>query len=105
MFVSRLAAALRSGGGELIRAGDDAAPDSEVVFIDLNAHTEERLQLIASLRAHNPEAVIVAFCHHGEKQLREAAMHRGASQCVTNGALSEVALRLVPGAATVGDGV
>jgi hypothetical protein len=95
MFRSQLEAAVRGGGGELLAARvGEPVPQVKAVFVDLNADPPHRLGLIATLREERPELPIVAFCHHGEKVLREAAMHAGASRCVTNGALQSVALRL-----------
>jgi len=95
MFRSQLEAAVRGGGGELVLAQvGTPVPQAQAVFVDLNADSGHRLGLIAQLREERPGLTIVAFCHHGEKELREGAMHAGASQCVTNGALQSVALRL-----------
>lgn len=95
MFRSQLGAAVQGFGGELlaVRVGD-AVPDADAVFVDLNQDTPHRLGFIATLHEQRPEVTIVAFCHHGEKELREMAMRVGASSCVTNGALQAVALRL-----------
>jgi len=103
MFDSRLRAALGPGGINLSSSSGDALPDAELVFVDLNRHPEQRLEIIDGLRRARPDAVIVGFCHHGDKQLRTDAMARGASQVVTNGSVPAVALRLAglgPGGTT-----
>lgn len=104
MFRSQLGAALRATGAELVAVGGHELPEPAVdtAFVDLNADTPHRLGLIARLREERPDVEIVAFCHHGEKELRVQAMELGASSCVTNGALQAVALRL-GGAHAVGD--
>ena len=104
MFRSQLGAAVRGVGGELleVRVGD-TVPASDAVFVDLNQDSPHRLGFIATLREQRPEVNIVAFCHHGEKELREMAMRVGASSCVTNGALQAVALRLAGVAAPSGE--
>lgn len=95
MFESQLGTAIRGTGGELVRARvGEPVPAVDAVFVDLNRDTPHRLGFIASLREQQPKQSIVAFCHHGEKELREMAMRVGASSCVTNGALQAVALRL-----------
>jgi DNA-binding NarL/FixJ family response regulator len=96
MFESQLGAALRKTGAELVAVRGRALPDGEfdTAFVDLNAETPHRLGLIATLHEQHPGMAIVAFCHHGEKELRTQAMQLGASSCVTNGALQAVALRL-----------
>jgi DNA-binding NarL/FixJ family response regulator len=104
MFESQLGAAVRGAGGELlaVRIGEPV-PVVDAVFVDLNRDSSHRLGFIASLREERPEQSIVAFCHHGEKELREMAMRVGASSCVTNGALQAVALRLAGVAAPSGE--
>ncbi|HET9052440.1 MAG TPA: hypothetical protein VFO60_12120 [Candidatus Dormibacteraeota bacterium] len=96
MFRSQLAAALRATHAELVAVDGHDVPDAEVdtAFVDLNADRPHRLGLIARLREQRPDVEIVAFCHHGESELRIQAMELGASSCVTNGALQAVALRL-----------
>jgi DNA-binding NarL/FixJ family response regulator len=94
MFRSQLDAAVRRTGGELVSARADDIPDVDALFVDLNRDSPHRLGMIARVREARPEATIVAFCHHEAKDVREAAMHVGASSCVTNGALQSAALRL-----------
>jgi DNA-binding NarL/FixJ family response regulator len=94
MFRSQLAAAVGSWGGTLLAARAGEVPEAGAVFVDLNRDPEPRLGEIARLRRALPETPIVAFCHHGEKALRERAMSSGASSCVTNGAIQATALRL-----------
>ena len=95
MFESQLGAAVRGVGGQLVSVRlADPVPAVDAVFVDLNRDTPHRLGFIATLREQRPGQTIVAFCHHGEKELREMAMNVGASSCVTNGALQAVALRL-----------
>lgn len=96
MFRSQLAAALGRTGADLEVVTGHELPDAEfdTTFVDLNADTPHRLGMIARLREQRPAMEIVAFCHHGEKDLRVQAMQLGASSCVTNGALQSVALRL-----------
>lgn len=101
MFQSQLGTAVRSWGGTLLTARSGDLPDADAVFVDLNREPEPRLGAITRLREAHPTTPIVAFCHHGEKLLRERAMSCGASSCVTNGAIQATALRLaglpVPG--------
>jgi DNA-binding NarL/FixJ family response regulator len=94
MFRSQLAAAVSSWGGTLVTARAGDVPAADAVFVDLNREPEPRLGAISRLREALPETPIVAFCHHGEKLLRERAMSNGASSCVTNGAIQATALRL-----------
>lgn len=94
MFQSQLGAAVRSWGGTLVTARAADVPEADAVFIDLNREPEPRLGAITRLREARPHTPIVAFCHHGEKRLREQAMGCGASSCVTNGAIQAAALRL-----------
>ena len=96
MFRSQLAAALGRTGADLEVVTGHELPDTEfdTTFVDLNADTPHRLGMIARLREQRPAMEIVAFCHHGEKELRVQAMQLGASSCVTNGALQSIALRL-----------
>ena len=94
MFRSQLATAVSSWGGTLVTARAGEVPEADAVFVDLNREAEPRLEAIARLREALPETPIVAFCHHGEKALRERAMSSGASSCVTNGAIQATALRL-----------
>jgi CheY-like chemotaxis protein len=103
MFQSQLAAAVRSWGGTLDRARAGDVPDADAVFVDLNREPTDRLAAIGRIREALPGTPIVAFCHHGEKRLREQAMSRGASSCVTNGAVQAAALRLA-GVAVPEDG-
>jgi DNA-binding NarL/FixJ family response regulator len=93
LFRSQLEVAIRRGGGTLL-AGSDAQAEADTVFIDLNSDSGHRLGAIALLREERSRVRIIAFCHHAEKQLREAAMRAGADSCVTNGALQTAALRL-----------
>jgi DNA-binding NarL/FixJ family response regulator len=94
MFQSQLGAAVASWGGTLLTGRVDDVPEADAVFVDLNRDSGHRLGAIVRLREASPTTPIVAFCHHGEKQLRERAMSCGASSCITNGALQAVALRL-----------
>ena len=94
MFRSQLDAAVRRTGGELVTVGAEEIPDADTLFVDLNSDSPHRLGMIARVREAHPEVAIVAFCHHEAKDVREAAMHVGASSCVTNGALQSAALRL-----------
>jgi hypothetical protein len=94
MFQSQLGAAVRSWGGTLLTARGGDLPEADAVFVDLNREPEPRLDAIVALRRERPGTPIVAFCHHGEKLLRERAMGAGASSCVTNGAIQATALRL-----------
>jgi DNA-binding NtrC family response regulator len=96
MFESQLGAALGKTGTALVAVRGRELPDREfdTAFVDLNADTPFRLGLIARLHEESPAMEIVAFCHHGEKDLRVQAMQLGATSCVTNGALQAVALRL-----------
>ena len=94
MFRSQLDAAVRRTGGELVVTRTEEIPDADALFVDLNADSPHRLGLIARVREAQPEATIVAFCHHEAKDLREAAMRVGASTCITNGALQSAAVRL-----------
>ena len=104
LFRSQLGTAVGKAGGELVTtAAAGEVPDAEAVFVDLNADSGHRLGLIATLRAERPDQTIVAFCHHGDKELRAMAMRVGATSCVTNGALQAVALRLGAGDAAGSD--
>jgi len=94
MFQSQLATAVAGWGGTLLGARVDEVPEADAVFVDLNRDPGFRLGAIARLREERPTTQIVAFCHHGEKELREQAMRCGASSCITNGALQAAALRL-----------
>ena len=94
MFQSQLAAAVSSWGGTLLTARGGDVPEADAVFVDLNREPAPRLGVIVRLREARPDTPIVAFCHHGEKRLREQAMSSGASSCVTNGAIQATALRL-----------
>lgn len=94
MFRSKLDAAVRSTGGELVAARVEELPQADALFVDLNSDSPHRLGLIARVREAQPDAAIIAFCHHEAKDVREAAMHAGASSCITNGALQSAALRL-----------
>jgi DNA-binding NarL/FixJ family response regulator len=94
MFQSQLASAVGSWGGTVRTARAGEVTDADAVFVDLNRDSEPRLEAIRRLREVLPDTPIVAFCHHGEKALRERAMSSGASSCVTNGAIRPTALRL-----------
>ena len=100
MFRSQLEAAVRRTGGELVMVRTEDVPEADALFVDLNSDSPHRLGMIARVREAHPEATIVAFCHHESKDVREAAMHVGASSCVTNGALQSAALRLAGTRAT-----
>lgn len=94
LFASQLNAALAAhGGGAGLVSGRDL-PDAEVIFVDLNQRPEERIEVIARLRARDAQARIVGFCHHQADEVRRQAMAAGADQVVNNGALQAVALRL-----------
>jgi DNA-binding NarL/FixJ family response regulator len=103
MFRSQLDAAVRRTGGELVTVRAEDIPEADALFVDLNRDSPHRLGMIARVREAHPEATIVAFCHHEAKDVREAAMHVGASSCVTNGALQSAALRLAGARAAVPD--
>ena len=94
MFRSQLEAAVRRTGGELVSVGAQDVPEADALFVDLNRDSPHRLGMIARVRESQPEATIVAFCHHEAKDVREAAMRVGASTCITNGSLQAAALRL-----------
>ena len=94
MFRSQLEAAVRRTGGALLAARVEDVPEADALFVDLNRDSPHRLGLIARVRESQPEATIVAFCHHEASDVREAAMRAGASSCITNGALQSAALRL-----------
>jgi DNA-binding NarL/FixJ family response regulator len=95
MFASQLQAAMRRVGGTCALVVGDRVPDASTVFVDLNTQTDDRIELIATLREQRPHAEIVGFCHHAERALRRRALDRGATRVVNNGALQAVALRLV----------
>lgn len=97
MFESQLGAALTRNGGSLVAVRGRELPEAEfdTAFVDLNADTPYRLGMIARIREDRPAMEIVAFCHHGEHEIRRQAMALGATSCVTNGALQAVALRLM----------
>ncbi len=94
MFAAQLQSAMRRAGGTCALVVGDAVPPVDAVFVDLNAHADERVELIATLRAARPELPIAGFCHHAERQLRRRALAAGATRVVNNGALQAVALRL-----------
>ena len=94
MFRSQLDAAVRRTGGELVTVRAEDIPDADALFVDLNRDSPHRLGMIARVREARPDATIIAFCHHEAKDVREAAMHVGASSCITNGALQAAAMRL-----------
>ena len=94
MFASQLQAAMQAVNGTCALVVGDRVPEADCIFIDLNRHQEERLALIASLRAERPKQEIVGFCHHGERALRRRALDAGVTRVVNNGALQTVALRL-----------
>lgn len=102
MFRSQLEAAVRRTGGELVSVRAEEVPDADALFVDLNRDSPHRLGMIARVREAQPEATIVAFCHHEARDLREAAMRVGASSCITNGSLQSAAMRL--GGARAGRG-
>jgi DNA-binding NarL/FixJ family response regulator len=93
LLASRLRAALAGVATVAVVAGDEVPP-SALVFIDLNADSDSRIELIAALRSRG-ESRIIGFCQHNERAVRVRAMERGADQVVTNGALQQAALRLV----------
>jgi DNA-binding NarL/FixJ family response regulator len=93
LLASRLRAAL-AGVATLSVVAGDQVPPAAVVFIDLNADADSRIELIAALRARG-ERRIIGFCQHDERAVRVRAMERGADQVVTNGALQQAAVRLV----------
>ncbi len=95
MFASQLQAAMKSAGGSCALVVGDRVPAADCVFIDLNRHQEQRLELITTLRLERPAQEIVGFCHHGERALRRRALEAGATRVINNGALQVVALRLV----------
>jgi DNA-binding NarL/FixJ family response regulator len=104
MFRSQLEAAVRRTGGELVSVGAQDVPEADALFVDLNRDSPHRLGMIARVREAQPEATIVAFCHHESRDVREAAMRVGASTCITNGSLQSAALRLAGGGRVRKDG-
>lgn len=95
LFRSQLEAALRRHGGSVVVARvEEPVPEAEALFVDLNRDAPRRLDAIAAARRELPGLRIVAFCHHAEDALRQAAMRAGASQCITNSGLQAAALRL-----------
>jgi len=97
---SRLESALAPQGVRVARAAEETAlAPAPVVFIDLNSHTEGRLQVIGRLHSRDPKAVIVGFCDHDERDVRRRAVAAGAHQVVANRHLAEAAARIVSGAA------
>jgi DNA-binding NarL/FixJ family response regulator len=94
MFASQLQAAMQRAGGSFALVVGDRVPPADAVFIDLNAEPDRRLDVIAALRGDRPTAELVAFCHHGERELRRRALAAGATRVINNGALQMVALRL-----------
>jgi len=97
MFRSQLEAAVRRTGGELVSVRAEEVPEADALFVDLNRDSPHRLGMIARVREAQPEATIVAFCHHEARDVREAAMRVGASSCITNGSLQSAAMRLAGG--------
>ena len=93
LLASRLRAALAGIATVSVVAGQEVPP-AAVVFIDLNADADARIDLIAALSARG-ERRIIGFCQHDDRAVRVRAMERGADQVVTNGALQQAALRLV----------
>jgi DNA-binding NarL/FixJ family response regulator len=93
ILASRLRAALRGIAGLAVVAAGDVPP-AHTVFVDLNEHADDRIALIAALRAAGQDRII-GFCQHDSKGVRIRAMAEGADQVVTNGALQEAAIRLV----------
>jgi DNA-binding NarL/FixJ family response regulator len=94
MFASQLQAAMRRAGGSCALVVGDVVPSEQAVFVDLNTRTEDRIALIASMRAQHPDMEIIGFCHHAARELRRTALAAGATRIVNNGALQAVALRL-----------
>lgn len=94
MFASQLQAAMQRAGGTFALVVGDRVPTADAVFVDLNAEQDRRLELVATLRRDRPRAELVAFCHHGERELRRRALAAGATRVINNGALQTVALRL-----------
>jgi DNA-binding NarL/FixJ family response regulator len=94
LFASQLQAAMKRIGGSCALVVGPAVPAADAVFVDLNRNSEERLALIARLRAAHAQLQIVGFCHHGERELRRRALATGATRVINNGALQAVALRL-----------
>jgi DNA-binding NarL/FixJ family response regulator len=94
MFASQLQAAMKRLGGSCALVVGATVPVADAVFVDLNRNAEERLALIAELRAAHPQLQIVGFCHHGERELRRRALASGATRVINNGALQVVAMRL-----------
>jgi DNA-binding NarL/FixJ family response regulator len=94
MFASQLQAAMKSIGGSCALVVGAAVPVADAVFVDLNRDSEQRLAVIATLRAAHERLQIVGFCHHGERELRRRALASGANRVINNGALQAVALRL-----------
>ena len=94
MFASQLQAAMTRSGGRCDLVAGEAVPPADAVFVDLNSRVDQRIDLIARLRAQRPELPISGFCHHAERDLRRRALAAGATRVVNNGALQAVALRV-----------
>ena len=96
MFQSRLEAALASESIAVAATADPTMlPASEMVFVDLNTHVEQRIAWIEATREADPETIIVGFCNHEDDRLRRRAMEAGASHVVANRHLPKAARRLV----------
>jgi DNA-binding NarL/FixJ family response regulator len=94
MFASQLQSAMKRAGGSCALVVGGVVPVVHGVFVDLNTSVEERLELIAKLRAERPTLSIAGFCHHADRALRRRALAAGATRVINNGALQAVALRL-----------
>ena len=94
MFASQLQSAMQRAGGTCALVVGERVPRVDAVFVDLNSRVEERIELIAALRAEQPQLSIAGFCHHGDRALRRRALQAGATRVINNGALQAVALRL-----------
>jgi DNA-binding NarL/FixJ family response regulator len=94
MFASQISTTMRQAGRSSVLVAGDDIPDVDLVFVDLNGAVDARIALITRLRHDRPDAEIVGFCHHADRDLRRRARAAGATRVINNGALQAVALRL-----------
>lgn len=93
---SRLRVALAGAGSTLHQAAEEGKlPPAPVVFVDLNADVDARIDAISRIASAAPNSLVVAFCDHDADGIRRRAMAAGASQVVANRHLAEAAARLV----------
>jgi DNA-binding NarL/FixJ family response regulator len=96
MWRSRIEGPVSAAGGLLVVSSSEFLPTGvDLVLVDLNEAVGRRVEAVARLRDERPDAVVVGFCRHEDRETRRQAMAAGADQVITNASVLPACTRLL----------